>query len=727
MLFYSNSKERNLAIALAGSVIIGYIVITAFFSFLRYTDFFTTNWDMGIAVQSFWTNTHGYLLYESGDYESYGVLSFLQVHSTYIAILFSYFYLIFPEVTTIFVLQSFFVSISIIPIYFICKKVNMPNYYFLAFSLLFLLNFSIISGLLYDFHWESLIPVEFFSLFVLLLNKKYSFAILVFIIGCLTLEIFPFILAGISLYFLLSKYMRGARQSGLYINIPNIILISLFLVAGISYLLIRIAQYFLIPILVGQIGQTAGVTGSVSTLFVLTLNPNNIEYSTLYWLILIASFALLPIFSPKLLIIAIPWIIYTFLIAIGFTNSFGNQDSFLTTPYVMLAAIGGMEKIRNSNYKRFYRFIIPSLIIISILFIIPVDGISASFGLISWRVPYIYYAGAILSILPVALLLSYLSRKRKVFSGHFVRYITIFFVSLIVFNLVLSPLNTENFQASPLPGYSFFYGENPEFNYAKDMSSMIPKNATVVASDNLFPMVANSRYAYSLTWLPYSDGIIVHFPFNETHKPQYIFVDESYYFLPNFLTMASTNSSEYGAIAYSYSASFPKTIALYELGFTGTPLLLGHRPPVTRIFDYNNLSLTADGSLRALNGSTYQKVITGKTGNSSTSLIWYGPYTTIAPGTYRMEISYQIDASNATSNNGSALELSVGVHNGITLTNTLLNYSAKYNNKWRSSVITFNVSSLILNAEFYGILISQKPYQDNITVYLNYIELQQIM
>jgi uncharacterized membrane protein len=120
--------ERRLALILIAIAII-YAALMSYFSFLRYTDFYTSNWDLGIAMQSLWTNTHGYLLYESGDYESFGVLSFLQVHSTYIAIPISYIYGIYPSPLLLFIIQSIFVTLSVVPIYYISKKVGMSYSY----------------------------------------------------------------------------------------------------------------------------------------------------------------------------------------------------------------------------------------------------------------------------------------------------------------------------------------------------------------------------------------------------------------------------------------------------------------------------------------------------------------------------------------------------------------------------------------------------------------------
>ena len=179
------------------------------------------------------------------------------------------------------------------------------------------------------------------------------------------------------------------------------------------------------------------------------------------------------------------------------------------------------------------------------------------------KLPDFYVSIIAFSIIPLAFVywLKKYHRKPKTM----LKYIALFSCSLIAMNLILSPLNTENFEAIPYPGYSFSYSESPEFQYASQIAKLIPKNATVLASDNLFPLVANSRNAYSLSWLPFSDGIIEHLPFNNSNLPDYIFVDQSSFYLPEFLNIASTNISEFGIYAYTYSSNYAGSIGLYKL------------------------------------------------------------------------------------------------------------------------------------------------------------------
>ena len=109
-------------------------------------------------------------------------------------------------------------------------------------------------------------------------------------------------------------------------NISSKILFFFLVIAIISYMLIRIAQYDLIPIIVNQPTSLAGISKSTASLFSFNINPANISLSLLYWFMIIVSLGMLPLLSPRLLLIAVPWIFYTFFITINFTIGFGNQD-----------------------------------------------------------------------------------------------------------------------------------------------------------------------------------------------------------------------------------------------------------------------------------------------------------------------------------------------------------------------------------------------------------------
>ena len=151
----SRQQRKYLAIAIPAVVIIMSLI-----SYLRYINFYTSNWDLGIEMQMLGDNFHGYLLFEAGDFETYGVLSHLEIHSTYIALLFSLAYQELSEPIFLFVCQALFFSLSLIPLNAISRYYGLSDRQSLFVTILYVTNVGYIASQMYDFHWMSLIPVE---------------------------------------------------------------------------------------------------------------------------------------------------------------------------------------------------------------------------------------------------------------------------------------------------------------------------------------------------------------------------------------------------------------------------------------------------------------------------------------------------------------------------------------------------------------------------------------
>ena len=144
------------------------IAVMASISYIRYLNFYTSNWDLGIEMQMLADNFHGYILYEAGDFETYGVVSHLEIHSTYIALLFSYAYQALSEPIFLFVCQALFFSLSLIPLNAISRYYGLSDKQSLIVSVLYVTNVGFIASQMYDFHWMSLIPVELLTFFYLI-------------------------------------------------------------------------------------------------------------------------------------------------------------------------------------------------------------------------------------------------------------------------------------------------------------------------------------------------------------------------------------------------------------------------------------------------------------------------------------------------------------------------------------------------------------------------------
>lgn len=554
-------------------------------SYLRYLNFYTSNWDFGIMQQMLWTGSHGYLLYESANYVHVGALSFLEIHSAYIAVPISYIYGVFPSPFTLFIIQALVVTSSIVPIMYITRDYGLSRRTSYLISLIYLTNFGIIAALLYDFHWESFLPVEFFTTFLLMLRKQYRFAVVLLILGDATLEVFPFLMIGIVLFFMAELHGKKGDTIWAFLRSKDgIWLTLLFVLSVISYIVIRVLERVVIPMLVNQPPSLSSVTGDVTSLF--TLAPFSLHefiITLFYWALIFLSMGFVSILYPRHILLALPWIFNTFLLFPSYSSSFGNQYTFIAVPPIFLGLILSLKKYTKTVDKipKYWPYVVEISIVAFFIFYVTFLFLQPSI-----RSSVAYNSIVFISISLLALMtIIYVFRKRALLFFKWLRHlrasvdverkmpavasITLFAVLIIILNLALGPLNTGNFELYSGPSYEFQWQVNKEYPFALQLASQVPSNATVLASDNLFPYVANNPNAFSLYWFPFEEADAPYFPFNKTNLPDFVFVDASQYYLPQFLINILENGTQYGLVSLIHSNSYPGSIYLYEKGYVG--------------------------------------------------------------------------------------------------------------------------------------------------------------
>ncbi len=713
-----------------------FILGTVVLSYLRFASFLTLNWDLGIPMQALWSTNHGFILYETADYTFFGVHSYLEVHSTYIALLFSKLYFYFPSPVFFFLLQSIVLGASIIPLYLISRPV-LTKITIVILSILYLTNFLILSATFWDFHWEAFIPLETLWMFYLLQNRKYLLALVPFIIGISTIEVFPFLSMGILLYFIYDKYGKA------FFNVPKMfkekdyrILLGFFLLSVFAYLIVRTVQYVIIPGSLGTSASTSNVAASVTSLFFFKIG-SSIGNVGIYWFMLYASFGFLALIYPKHFIISLPWLFFTIFLGNGYASSFGFQYSYIAISPILLGTVFGLSKLecREPYFKSITYFI--GLLILAL--------VTLSFAFyFSRNIIALYYPYDIVLILLVSslfcltLLIGKLStykfngiRSSKFKNGkkrHVGRIILVLLIVLIVLNIIIGPLNPNNFGASSSPGYEVSYSENPAYNYMQSMAALVPQNATILASDNLFNFVANDVNAYSLTWFSPNlyKHIVPYFPFNSNNLPKYVLVDSSQFpLIPGFLETAIFNSSLYGLVAYIYSEfGYPGTIYLFELNYSHSPISFGRVSfPENQYISPQSLKVGVGGVRVPVSNSKYGEVIesNGADYNLSEVNLWYGPYETFLPGNYTLTLNVSFSNSHmSVENSSSYLSLNWVAFDRITLFSSIVNGSKLQQNRWINLSYQVNVNKLYPNQEIRGFELFNKDTL-NATVTLNFI------
>lgn len=730
-------------------ILVTFICVQTLLSWIRYSDFYAETWDLGINMQMLWNTFHGLLLYENADYSATGgaVVSFLQIHSTYIAIPVALVYGIFPTALTLFALQSTVVGFSGIPLFFILREKSRNPIFLYGSILVFFTNFALISGLLYDYHWEAFLPVEFFSLFWFVSKRQFRLAVVTFIVGCLTLEVFPFLMMGIILYFAAEEYGIGLfNVPKLYKERNWLIYCSMFALAILSYVAIRIAEYDLIPSIVGARSPVGNQLAS-SVFFLLSpaVDLTSVRFSFTYWALIYLSLGLVPLLYPKHLLLALPWLYETFFLQPQFATYFGNQYSIVALMSVFLGFAFGIAELESK--KSVNSVEIKSLVIVIFIFatliLIAIGGATRS---ILGR-PLSIYGGVVDALVLVAIIvltvtflirvlrLKYIHRilKQRLLSilRPLLRYsIFIIVCSCILVGIVLSPLNPDNAFSTVMPGYWFSYSQNSAFSYMDKLVSYIPQNASVVAVTNLFPFIANHKDSYSFLW--YSPQPASYYlPFNSSKLPDYVLVDTAQLgTVPPFLQTALLIKHDYGIRYFVYHVGFPGSIFLYQKSFIGQPIIsYASQYESTQVYFGHMLSIGASGKVETHAESLYGTIIASIPANNSSgnnACIWFGPYITLMPGYYSVSLSLLGFPSNNSAYKSVPLVYlnSNGLDSPVFYSRTIYS-NVLYASTWKNFTFDFKVTSITPSVEFRGYLY----YTDgkaNGYVALNYISLKML-
>lgn len=658
-------RESILALA---ALVIGFATLYWYLCQLRFEEFYANNWDLGINMQMLWTNTHGYLLYEAGDYETVRANSFLYIHPAYVALPISWLYLAVPTTSTLFVLQGIAVASSAIPLYLIGRRARVPDSVLLTGVLVYLVSFPIISSVLFDYHWESFIPAEFLWTFFLWQTGRYRWALLPVVAGLLTLEVFPVLLIGLVVFFAydgIVEFLHTPREKLRRLRAdprPAAPLLGLFLLGTVGYLVLHEATAGILPHVTGltPIFPSGGPLNWLGVYW-WGLTTSNVAYRLAYWFLLLAAFGFLPlIYRQRLLILSAPWFIYS-VVMVPYEpyTQFGFQYGLIAVAPLAIPFVLGLGWLADRPSATPADRPTRSLLWLALVLPFTIAALADSLALVGEYESGLWIclalAGASLAIWAGG---RYWTRRPvpqpkpegtvRHWPGRSARTSRFAVIAALVVlagaNVAMSPLNQANFQGPGYAGYSFSYTENPVYPYMLGVVDRVPGGSVILASDNLFPFVANDPHAYSLLWYPATPPYL---PFNASHLPEYVLLSSSQWFaVPPFLQSTLFNESVYGIVIMLYSTpSYPGTIYLFQLGYRGPPDIVEVSPfPYRTLLCGSDFDLGASGTLEpssetpcgSLVQSTPRSNLSGNNAN-----IWYGPYISLLPGTYSVTVSLE--------------------------------------------------------------------------------------
>jgi uncharacterized membrane protein len=546
------------------------VIIMSLISYLRYINFYTSNWDLGIEMQMLGDNFHGYLLFEAGDFETYGVLSHLEIHSTYIALPFSVAYQELREPIFLFVSQAIFFSISLLPLNAISRHYGLSDRQSLFVTILYVTNVGFIASQMYDFHWMSLIPVEILTLFFMVERRRYVASATIIILGAMTLEVFPLLTLGVLLYFYYEDIISKGNIRKNYLSARGRLLLLLSVLSVSIFFIIKYAQYEIIP----SILKNSDVVAIIRSNYPENFYPVSISlFSTgsalLYWAILYASLGLIPLFYRRHLLIALPWL-YESILVVPQYATIQDQYGFIALPPLFIGLILGIGT-GNREQIRLARMIKTAFY--SILTCLP--------AVLLYESTYYYNSNIriFLSVLAALIMLIAIlafdssavfktfQRKHKRAMKH---AIGIVLILLLVFNFLTGPLNPSNEEKTVDSGYAFSYSVNPEYKDMLKITSLVPENASIIASDNLFPYISSNPNAFSFYWnSPENLSFFIYDNLSVNFSFTFVLIDKSQInYIPRGVLTRIKQS--YGLLSVLYSnQNYPGDIWLYKAHYHG--------------------------------------------------------------------------------------------------------------------------------------------------------------
>jgi uncharacterized membrane protein len=542
-----------------------YIAGTIYLSNLRLEEFSTSNWDLGIFQQAFWSTFHGHPLYEAGDWEACGCTSLLEVHPGIVLFLFVPFYAAAPTPLTLFAIQSTAAGAAALPLYGIGLRVFGRPWPSLGFATVYLVSAALITANMYDFHLELFLPLEISLLFYCWLTARYRLGLIAALFALNTIEVAPFLVGFLALYFLLpplrplfrglARELRApaGRLRGVLGGLGRVLRQSwatragryawgLLFVAVLAYPLLRLFEWYFLPAVLPPAplpplgaSYSPGPIGGLGLAFVGDF-WGNLGHKAQFWFLMVALFGFLPLFAPRVLLLELPWFVFTLQAPQIAWSTLGFQYTAIAVMPLAIASIYGADNFvrrflpwlrrrwsgssnRSGRFARVTDSLRPRR------FRLPAPGGRGAMGV------------------AVA-----------------------FFAIVVVANLAVGPLNPGRQTVSgPLPGFNLQYTPPPGYDAANRLASTIPANGTLLASSNLFPLVANRLNAYALLWIPTPPNQL---PFDPAHPPDYLFLSsDQLYALPPWLSVDLLHR-DYGLVA-EIDFTPVGSIYLFEAGYDG--------------------------------------------------------------------------------------------------------------------------------------------------------------
>jgi uncharacterized membrane protein len=341
-------------------IVLGYIIVLSTVTILKHHAFLTSGFDLGLVNQAFSTTLFdGKLFYETADLSFNPGGSFFGVHFSPILFLLLPFYAIYPSVENLLVMQTVILALGAFPIYWMSrdklgKKVGLlVAIVYLSYPPLFLLNLN-------DFHLEAFTSTFFIFSVYYLEKEEWRKFVMFSVLAMLTLEFAPIIGVFMAVYGLLlwsTKKFKDKKAAPKYIALAILVSILMFVLA---FKVKETFNPFTSPLPSPFHHVLSNPTGVLDVFF------NDWGAKMFYVINLLAPLAFLPLLAPEPLIMALPWVLASFVTTVTPYYSVYFQYTGFVIPFIFIALPKAIERLKLQQAQRILYLIFLSTIIIAL-------------------------------------------------------------------------------------------------------------------------------------------------------------------------------------------------------------------------------------------------------------------------------------------------------------------------------------------------------------------------
>lgn len=637
-----------------------YTLVFSYYSIMKHYSFRSYAWDIGILVQSIASAVKGNFFINNVERYYSPTGSYFGVHFSPILFLVIPFFYLAPKVETIFIIQSFVLSLSGIPSYLLAKHCLKDRLASLLFFVSYLLNPSLQGINWYHFPPQTFLPLLFLSATYFLKKRKLIPFFTFIFLALMTVEQTSFIVILYAVY--VAWEIREDFKKLFYSKKTSNTLLMPFVTFTAAIAWAIFAQNVIYTVNPNPSPELRAI-GNFAILDIESLNeipvkiimkPNKvieaIRYDflekTFYILLTFAPSGFIALLKPLTILPALSWLFLSMLSNHAPYYEFGFHYTALTLPFITVATLEAIEKLPGEfdlrSSRRVYRKLSTMLLLIG---------------------------------LALSVFASPLSFMHK--PGDF-RYFR---------------------------DYGISYPSSLDREVMKILNN-ISKDALILTTPTIFPFISTNPNAYVIPPINSPSPRLFEGHLRYLKSIKYDYIIYTYFWDKSESNMLYNDFIE-GSDIYKLFIKGPG-LEIYKEGYKDPPINIAIK------FSYKELTI-ADSIVIDDPSSDSGKVIMIKPSQKVVRYGWYGPYITLLPGNYTANFRIKIDNLS----DDKLLTLDIWSNS---LGSRIASYDlyGKYFRKpftWHTFSIPFNLTKRVVDIEFRGLKAT-----GDITIWLDYVE-----